>query len=563
VTIDTKEEKVVFIVRPVIELMKKVATNILDLLKKGSEKQYWLYFVPHKSFICEQVLKDLGVRADLTIGQLNIDLIPFEEDVLSLEMENLFKDCFRDGDVSSLSCVASSIMKLQTLFGVIPNVKVVGRMSEQVSNMIQRMRKEDSGIDDTIIPEIHTLMLIDRDVDLVTPMVSPLTYEALIDEIIGVHNGAVTVDRSMTYEDDTEAAKRKKKDDKPESKTVSVPLNSNDKLYKDIRDYNISILPLYLSDKSKEIRAIRKAYDDKKRGQDGDSKGTMAIEELRDFVKKIPSLKETYSQLTFHINMTEKITAMTNSKAFRDRWNVEHKIMDGDKQIEEIENAMARQQPLLDVVRLLCLQSLVVDKEKGFIKPKVFDELRHKLVHTYGYEMIFLLDNLDKVGLLRKRDAAGPFGNLVKKLNLVHDSNLATPEDMSYVTSGYAPLSCRLVQLTTKGNWTAAAADALKGLNTPTLSITQSLSKEVEDSLFKSEGRDNKRKVMVVYFIGGVTFLEIAALRQLQKSEGCKYDIIVCTTKICSGKTLISSLREEPESALTAHRRRDREKLAS
>ena len=49
--------------------MKKIANNILDCVKKGQNKQYWLYFVPNKTFICEQVLKDLGVRADLTIGK--------------------------------------------------------------------------------------------------------------------------------------------------------------------------------------------------------------------------------------------------------------------------------------------------------------------------------------------------------------------------------------------------------------------------------------------------------------------------------------------------------------
>ena len=37
------------------------------------------------------------------------------------------------------------------------------------------------------------IVLIDRDVDMVTPLCTQLTYEGLIDEIIGVQNGSVEV----------------------------------------------------------------------------------------------------------------------------------------------------------------------------------------------------------------------------------------------------------------------------------------------------------------------------------------------------------------------------------
>ena len=61
-------------------------------------------------------------------------------------------------------------------------------------DMVERIGKEDSGaVDSSIKSEIDTLFVIDRDVDLITPMVTPLTYEALIDEIIGIESGAIKV----------------------------------------------------------------------------------------------------------------------------------------------------------------------------------------------------------------------------------------------------------------------------------------------------------------------------------------------------------------------------------
>ncbi len=41
-------------------------------------------------------------------------------------------------------------------------------------------------------PEIDTMILLDRGIDMVTPLVLPLTYEALVDHIIGIDTGEVT-----------------------------------------------------------------------------------------------------------------------------------------------------------------------------------------------------------------------------------------------------------------------------------------------------------------------------------------------------------------------------------
>jgi hypothetical protein len=42
------------------------------------------------------------------------------------------------------------------------------------------------------------MILLDRGVDLVTPLVLPLTYEALVDHIIGIDTGACAHTRANT-----------------------------------------------------------------------------------------------------------------------------------------------------------------------------------------------------------------------------------------------------------------------------------------------------------------------------------------------------------------------------
>ena len=60
----------------------------------------------------------------------------------------------------------------------------------------------------------------------------------------------------------------------------------------------------------------------------------------------------------------------------------------------------------------------------------------------------------------------------------------------------------------------------------------------------------NGRKVMLVYFIGGVSFMEIAAMRQLSRQADFPYQIVVCTTKLINGNTLVQSMQEDIRNGL-------------
>ena len=118
-----------------------------------------------------------------------------------------------EGESSSLFYVARSLLKLQSLFGTIPNIKAKGALSQVcfrqwwncapcqatyvarnspqlVLDMMLRMKDEDTE-KSTQSPEIDTLILLDRRVDMVSPMVTPLTFEALMDETMNIENGTL------------------------------------------------------------------------------------------------------------------------------------------------------------------------------------------------------------------------------------------------------------------------------------------------------------------------------------------------------------------------------------
>lgn len=64
------------------------------------------------------------------------------------------------------------------------------------------------------------------------------------------------------------------------------------------------------------------------------------------------------------------------------------------------------------------------------------------------------------------------------------------------------------------------------------------------------------KKVMLVYFIGGMTYMELAALRFLSKQREFPYTIIACTTKMINGNTFVSSTSQDVQNMLRTSARR-------
>ena len=64
---------------------------------------------------------------------------------------------------------------------------MVADLLKNVQQELERSPQTKAGAQPTTVPAIDTLILLDRTVDLVTPLSTQLTYEGLIDEIYGIH----------------------------------------------------------------------------------------------------------------------------------------------------------------------------------------------------------------------------------------------------------------------------------------------------------------------------------------------------------------------------------------
>ncbi|XP_031257335.1 vacuolar protein-sorting-associated protein 33 homolog isoform X2 [Pistacia vera] len=509
-----------------LDLMRFISFHIRDDASKGLQREYFLYFVPRRAVACEKILEEEKIHNMITIGEYPLYMVPLDEDVLSFELDLALKEWQVDGDASSLWHIAKAIHKLEFTFGLIPNVRAKGKASVRVADILNRMQAEEPvSLSDMSMPEINTLILIDREVDMVTPMCSQLTYEGLLDEFLHINNGYVELDASIMGMQ------------QQEGKKIKVPLNSSDKLFKEIRDLNFEVVGQVLRQKA---TSMKQDYTEV-------TTTSQTVSELKDFVKKLNSLPE----MTRHINLAQHLSTFTSKPSFLGQLDMEHTIIEGQSYeicSEHIEEIIHKQEPLNKVLRLLILFSVT---NSGLPK-KQFDYLRRELLHSYGFEHMATLNNLEKAGLLKKQESKSNWLTIKRALQLeVEDTDTANPTDISYVFSGYAPLSIRLVQNAVRSGW-RPMEEILKLLPGPHMEMkrggfSSSPSSDMLQGPLGSMDKlaDGRRSLVLVVFIGGVTFAEIATLRFLSAQEGMAYDLIVGTTKIVSGNSLVETFIEK------------------
>ncbi|EDO44187.1 predicted protein [Nematostella vectensis] len=457
---------VIFITRPILSLMDIIADNILN--EKGKTKDYHILFVPRKTVLCENRLKALGVSF-VNIEEYPLDFIPLDNDLLSLEMESSFKECYLESDYTSLFYVANSLMSLQLLYGVVPKIYAKGEMAkaivcvqslQRVLDMMMRKKREMADSESQLPPQIDTVLLLDRNVDLLTPLFTQLTYEGLIDELFGIHNTTAKFPHERFLQPDDKGVNPQPSGPQTDKKVV---LNSADELFSDIRDLNFSAVGVHLSRKAKQISAAFEEH-----------KSAKTVGEMKQYVQRLPYMQKAKASLAMHMTIAELIKEETDKEDFRESIRIEQEFaqgLDTEKINSYIEKYIALKKPLTKVLRLICIQC---QTNNGF-KPKMLEYYIREIVHTYGFEQVSkTLTPLETVGLLRPQGAR-TYTAMRKSIKLfVEDVKEQNPDDIAFVYSGYAPLS-RYVNVAISPHGWRGLEEVLRLLPGPTIEERQPL----------------------------------------------------------------------------------------
>lgn len=73
------------------------------------------------------MFEEQGILADVELGAYPLNMIPFDDDLISLELDGAFAECVLEGDSLSLFYMAQALVQLQNMFGLVPRLQVGGR----------------------------------------------------------------------------------------------------------------------------------------------------------------------------------------------------------------------------------------------------------------------------------------------------------------------------------------------------------------------------------------------------------------------------------------------------
>ncbi|KAG5450104.1 Vacuolar protein sorting-associated protein 33A [Clonorchis sinensis] len=435
-------------------------------LFQGSPKEYHIIAIPSFSYACKNFLGEKAVLKKFSsIYEFPLTILPLDSDLVSMEDPSCFATYSISQRQQGIYQLVQGLLRFQSIFGLFPVIRAKGNKAVEVARMLTRMRREaeanlGSKSDKTPLTEVdcqtEMLILLDRSVDCLTPLLSQLTYEGLISEKWGIRHGACHLPTGTSKS--SEQSKR-------------LVLNASDELFAELRDQNFAFVGSILNKKSKDISALL-----------SESKAATELTELKRVVSQLPEIRSTRVALETHLAIAEQLKKHVNSDEFMLSLSAQQDILNGfetDKAHPYIEECILRGAPLHEVLQLICIQSFC----NGGLKQRLLEYYKREILQVYGFENVFTLDNLDRVGLLYDSSAnsasntlprlplgATPTGTTMAdtKQTVTAVSNmfattlkrslrlLVTPtfpvdpsdpdQALAQIYSGYIPISIRLIQ---------------------------------------------------------------------------------------------------------------------
>ena len=220
---------------------------------------------------------------------------------------------------------------------------------------------------------------------------------------------------------------------------------------------------------------------------------------------------------------------------------------------------------LYKLINLFILETLT----QGCVKD--YNALKRDILNVYGYQHVFLLRDLETIGLIKeKADAIGmikekvniknmimelTYPQILNKLGLINpDANDPKNKfkDCSYIFQGYCPIILRLIERAVEGKW-GKLRDVITKI--PGYTMFPDNESEIEHPPHSDQ---QKVHTIFVLFVGGVSYNEIAGIRFINRKLKAAYDkvkekdknatrvqLIIVTNEILNKKRIFDSLGKE------------------
>ena len=307
-------------------------------------------------------------------------------------------------------------------------------------------------------------------------------------------------------------------------------------------------------DALKYIREIRNYYQqvlskDKTGNSIFNSEGEKNLKEISYF---LTNLKDNLLQVENIINYVVEVLFETEHRRYIGK---EQPLLSGgfpEDLHDYYDEFLYGKKDLDTLIKLMIIESLTQNGVQGYQK------LKREILNIFGFQKIFLFRDLEVLGWLKEKQSSlknlknitdFSYSQIYEKFELLNENY--SPEvinDCSYVLNGYCPLSLKIIEKAVKGQWNTIIENLKK--------IPGATSYPENESVISNPVND--KNIILIAFVGGVTYTEIEAIRLLNRVFKEEYlqgkrkqtQFIILTTSILNSKKVLKNLGTEVYSVL-------------
>lgn len=401
--------------------------------------------------------------------------------------------------------------------------------------------EEEAFIKDTLYGDKYSgiekdLIVFERDMDPLTPLLTQLTYSGLLDEIYGL-----STDGKINGLEDVALKYR------------------TDEIWDDLKFMNFGALGPQLNQMAKDLQD---KYDARHKAE--------SVGEIKEFVESLSSLQAKQKLLKVHTTLSSDVLREVENNAsiqFNRILELEQNLLLGNLDHRSscdslLELIYEGEVSLKRILRLICLSSIC----KYGLRDKDYELIKRELIDTYGIETCFQLERLTLSGLFSSKSLLATHNNSAWRKeyryistwldtlppaedegtevpNLKNGPDAANPRDATFAYCGVIPLAVRFVQLlydrsVISKNYASQQPYIIS--RRPSLAKTGGLFEQiygaanvVHEESWLPDLKNKKRvtigrkdsktnDITIIAFLGGVTLGEIATLKFLQKNLQAK-----------------------------------------
>ena len=528
-----KEEMVLYIIQPYKDVFQTILESYYLISSRFKEVETNIIFIPVDSYEIIEYMIANDLIYNFKIHSFNIDLLPIDNDLLSLEKENCFREIYIDKNLSGISQLANAFVKLETCFGKVKHRYIKGDNAKIFHELVKEKEKEN---DLKISDEILGMVILDRSADFITLLTTNYTYEGLIDDYFGINFGTIKIEESFIKEIPKIMKNMAKKE-----KIITYSLTSfKNAFYSQIGLMHYLDANQYLIKTTEYYKNI--ALQDKENNK--------SIEDIeRSANNLLIYIKEIKQPLFANKNIMYHILTNISDDKYKQYIKNEQILLAGELPPNlnlYYEDYMCDKRDLNHLLKLMVIENLT----QGGIQN--YNAIKRDILNVYGYQNIFLFKDLEHLGWLRekafiKNSINMNYGKICEKLELINiDYNEKKVEDCSFVMGGYCPISLKLIQKAAEGQWNKIQ------------DIIKNIPGETNFPLDESEIAKPIMEVNTIFlvFIGGVTYTEIEGVRFLNRKfkeanekntskKPTRIQLIIVTTGILNSKKIFLNLGKE------------------